>query len=445
LDYVDLDVGVEPQQFYHGMPTAFSSSQFYRPYVEAVRGAAGKIPVLSVLGRITSMADAESAIAAGACDMVGAARQLIAEPDFVRNARNGDDARSRTCIACNWCTAALGDGAQGCTINPASYRERLWGQDSFSKADSAGKVIIVGGGPGGMEAARVSALRGHEVVLMETRSELGGALALWGKLPGRDTVLHAISWWQRELLRLGVVVRCNTHASAEAVLHERPDAVVVATGALYSLGGRSITYDADIPGHDRGFVYRPEDLLLRGARPTGKILLLDGEGVHASTGIAEMLASAGNEVTYVSAGFTPCSPRVVDSFESRSIVKRMKTAGVRFLPTTWVRSIGDRMVTLYDVHTDEDHPFHPVDAVILATGRVPQTELSKSLEGRVTQLFTIGDALSARPLAAATYEGQKFARLIGERNAPATIAEAYFRPDDPAVTPFPADVRRATV
>ena len=124
-----------------------------------MRGAAGKVPVLSVLGRLTRMADAEAAIAAGVCDMVGAARQLIAEPEFVQNARDGKEERSRICIACNWCTAAGGDGAQGCTINPASYRERLWGVDSFAPAARPSKVVIVGGGPGGLEAARVARSR----------------------------------------------------------------------------------------------------------------------------------------------------------------------------------------------------------------------------------------------------------------------------------------------
>jgi dimethylamine/trimethylamine dehydrogenase len=226
------------------------------------------------------------------------------------------------------------------------------------------------------------------------------------------------------------------------VLAEDPDAVIIATGASYSIGGRSITYDADIPGHDQAFVYRPEDILLGGARPSGRIVLFDGEGLHASAGIAEVLASEGGEVTYVTAGFSPLSPRLIDNFEARFIVKRMKSAGVRFAPTTWVRSIGENAVTLYDVHTEAQRSIEGVDAVILSTGRVPQAALAAELEGRVRQLFTIGDALAARPLASASYEGQKFARYIGEPGAPATVCEAFFRPDDSAVTPLPADVLR---
>lgn len=443
LDYIDLDVGVEPQQFHHGMPTSFSPRQTYRPFVEQVRSAAGGVPVLSVLGRVTSMSEAEEAIAAGVCDVVGAARQLIAEPEFVKNAREGREIRSRTCIACNWCTAAMGDGAQGCTINPASYRERLWGVHSFSRALRSSKVVIVGGGPGGMEAARVAAIKGHRVVLFEARGRLGGALALWSDLPGREINRNAVEWWERELSSLDVEVQCENEASAQTVLAESPDAVIIATGARYSVGGRSITFDADIPGHDRAFVYRPEDILLNGARPSGRIVLLDGEGMHASAGIAELLAQNKGEVTYVTAGFSPLSPRLVDSFEVRHVVQRLKSAGVCFLPTTWVRSIGDHAVTLYDVHTEEERTIAALDAVVLSTGRFPRDALARELEGRVPQLYTIGDALAARPLAAATYEGQKFARYIGEPGAPATVCETFFRPDEPATMPFPADVPRA--
>lgn len=441
VDFVDLDVGVEPQQFHHGMPTAFSPPQTYRPQVEAVRSAAN-VPVLSVLGRVTSMADADAAIAAGVCDVAGAARQLIAEPEFVKNARNGREERSRICIACNWCTAAQGDGAQGCTINPASYRERLWGVHSLAPAARRLQVVIVGGGPGGLEAARISALRGHHVTLFEARDRLGGALALWADLPGREQSRKAIDWWTRELARLRVDVRLSTPADAALVLDAKPDAVIVATGARYSPGGRSITCDADIPGHERSHVYRPEDILMRGVRPAGKVILIDGEGLHASAGVAELLGSHGAAVLYVTAGFSPLSPRLVDNFEARFVVQRLKLAGVQFAPTTWIRRIDERAVTLYDVHTDSERQIADVDAVVLSTGRMPLDELARELEGKVPQLFTIGDALAARPLAAASYEGQKFARLIGEPGAPTSIPEAYFRADGPEVNPFPADVPR---
>lgn len=428
VDFIDLDVGVEPQQLHYGMPTSFTRPHVYRSFVETVRSAAGDIPVLSVLGRVTSMDDAEAAIADGVCDMVGAARQLIAEPRFVQNARNGKEAESRVCIACNWCMAASVEGTQGCAINPASYRERLWGVDTLVPAPRTVGVAVVGGGPGGMEAARVAALRGHKVVLFEARDRLGGALATWADLPGRETYGEAVRWWASELARLAVDVRLDTRITAADVLAESPGAVIVASGARYSPGGRSITLDADVPGWDGAHVFRPEDILLRGSRPSGRVVVFDAEGLHAGVGIAELLALAGSEVTLVSASFSPVSPRLTDNFEVRFIMQRLESAGVKFRATTWVRSIDVGVVHLRDVLTEREWS-EPVDSVVLVGGREPQDELARELEGRVEQLFTIGDALSARMLAAATYEGQMFARLVGENAAPVTVAQAYFRPD----------------
>ncbi len=440
VDFVDLDVAVEPHHLHLGMPPALIPPQPYRPYVEAVRSAAGDVPVLSVLGRLATVADGEAAIAAGLVDMVGAARALIAEPELVKNAYEGKEERSRTCIACNWCLEGLSRGAAGCAINPASYRERLWGVDTFTPAPEPATVLVLGGGPGGLEAARVSALKGHDVTLLEARDRLGGALALWASLPSRDFILKSVEWWERELRRLGVTINLETEATADAVLARNPDAVIVATGARYSPSGRSGFRDQDIPGYERDFVYRPEEILVDGVRPSGRVLLLDGEGLHASSGIAELLATQGAAVDYLSPEFSPVSLSLVNTGENRPVVERLKAAGVTFSPTTSIRRIDDHTVVLFDVFSDEERTVEAVDAVVLCTGRVPLNSLSKQLEGKVPQLYTIGDALAARPFATAAYEGQKFARYIGEPGAPTTVAEAYFQANAPELYPRPAEV-----
>jgi 2,4-dienoyl-CoA reductase-like NADH-dependent reductase (Old Yellow Enzyme family)/thioredoxin reductase len=440
IDFVDLDIAIEPNQFYLGMPPVYLKPHVYRPYVEAVRGAAGAVPVLSVLGRLTSIADGEAAIAAGVCDMVGAARALIAEPELVKNAYEGREERSRICIACNWCVAAIADGAQGCTINPASYRERLWGVDTFGAARATRTVIVVGAGPAGLEAARVSALKGHDVTLFEARTRLGGALALWADLPGREDFRRAIEWWEREIERLGVKIRRGTEAAAETLLHAHPHAVIVATGARYSAGGRSHFVDADIPGYEQSFVHRPEDILLGNTLPTGKVVLLDAEGLNTSLGTAEVLANAGAVVQYLTPGFSPTSARLVDAHESRFIMKRLRAAGVTISTNTYIKRIGDHSVTAYDVISEEERTIEGIDAVVLSTARIPRNGLTQELTGKVAQLYTVGDALAARPWAAAAYEGQKFARYIGEPDAPTTVGEAYFMKDPPDVLPLPAEV-----
>lgn len=437
IDFVDLDIAIEPNQFHLGMAPVFVAEHAYVPYVRAVRSGAGSVPVLSVLGRLTSVADGEKALADGLCDMVGAARAWIAEPNLVRHAHDGEEHRSRTCIACNWCMSSLVEGAQTCTINPSAWRERFWGSDSFSPAPRRCRVIVVGGGPGGLEAARVSALRGHEVTLIEARDRLGGALALWATLPGRAAYASSIDWWQAELDRLGVTIRLGERATAAEILAAAPDAVIVATGAEYCAAGESHYRDQPIPGHDAPNVHRPEDVLLGKVAPRGRIVVLDGEGMHTGAGLAEVLAAEGADVSLLTPYRSPLSARVEAQFETGFIMKSLKQAGVRIEPSTWVSAIAGGTVTAFDVDTGQERTIAGVDAVILATGRLSINALERELEGRVPQLFVIGDAAAARVWAAAGFEGHKFARCIGEPGAPATIGEAYFTDNAPEVAPVP--------
>lgn len=438
IDFADLDVAMEPLQLEYGMPTGFVKEHVYAPFVEQVRKAAADVPVLSVLGRITRMADAEAALASGLCDLVGSTRELLAEPAFVRHARNGTDELGRTCIACNWCLGGMSDGAFGCTINPASYRERLWGEQAFDFAPSSRRVVIVGGGPGGLEAARVAAMRGHAVTLLEQRPVLGGALALWAKLPGREHYGSAIDWWARELERLNVDVHLGGQADAARVLSFDPHAVVIATGARFCGTGRSGSVDRDILGYDRAHVWSPEDIISGRVQGKGKVVVLDGEGTHASSGVAELMARSGGDVTMVSFNYAPYSNRLLFSFEGIGVARRMAEAGVRFVGGTWVDEIKERSIVLYDVAGGRRWEIEEVDAVVLATGRISNADIATELEGKVSQRFVIGDALGVRPWATATYEAHKFARLIGERDAPSTTGQAFFRSDDPAIYPAPA-------
>lgn len=448
LDFVDLDVTVEPQQFPLGMPNYQLPKFTYESYVAAVGREVKSVPVLSCLGRVTSIADVEAALERGSADMVGMARGLIAEPHLVKHAREGKESRSRTCIACNYCmdhSSGIGD-LFGCAINPATSREGRWGVRATAPAPEAKKVVVVGGGPAGLEAARVAAVRGHEVVLFERDERLGGQYKGWSSLPGREGLFDAIEWYLTELPEVGVDVRTGSAASVESVLAENPDSVLVATGSRYARNGASGFMPAPLPGWDRPFVYTPDQIIERGERPSGNVLILDDEGLNTGIGVAEILATAGAQVELVTR-WLHVAPNQFFTFELPLMIATLKNLGVRLTPQTYVKEIGDHEATLFDVFTNVESVRGGIDALVLSTMRVPIADLHTELEGKVEQLFVIGDASGVRDHGAAFYEGAYFARMIGEPGSPKTFSEAFHGAflERPELEPIPAAGDPATI
>jgi 2,4-dienoyl-CoA reductase-like NADH-dependent reductase (Old Yellow Enzyme family)/thioredoxin reductase len=433
LDYIDLDIAIEPDQMYLGMPNYLLPKQTYRKYVEGVRSAAGAVPVLSVLGRITALGEAEEALGAGVADMIGCTRGLMAEPNLYNQAMEGKENDSRTCLACNLCMDAF-SGMWGCAINPETGREQRWAE--YERATNPGKVVVIGGGPAGLEAARVAARRGHEVVLFEKQTEVGGQMSLWAKLPGRDIFATTPAWYARELARLGVEVRTSTEATPEMVLAERPDAILIATGARYIRTAETGFLKAPVPGWDQDFVYAADEVIERGLRFDGRVLVLDEESITTAPGIAELLTESGSKVTIVTRWLHPFY-RLHSQIVTVE-VPRLKRLGVEIATSTHVRRIGDHRVTLYDVDTGVEREVEEIAAVVVATGRRADLSLGEALKGRAARVFSIGDALSPRGLSEAVQEGHRYARLLGEPDAPRDFTELYFAPVDFSLSQRPA-------
>jgi pyruvate/2-oxoglutarate dehydrogenase complex dihydrolipoamide dehydrogenase (E3) component len=163
-------------------------------------------------------------------------------------------------------------------------------------------------------------------------------------------------------------------------------------------------------------------------RPAGKVVVLDDEGLNTGAGIAELLARDGASVDLVTR-WLHVVHNLTETMELPVITTTLRNLGVTLRPQTYVREIGRGEVTLYDVFTNVEEQLGGVDAVVLCTMRMPRAELAHELEGRVEQLFPIGDASGSRDHAAAFYEGSLFARMIGEKDAPRTFTEAYHRLD----------------
>jgi 2,4-dienoyl-CoA reductase-like NADH-dependent reductase (Old Yellow Enzyme family)/thioredoxin reductase len=437
LDFVDIDIALEPNQFPLGMPTYLIPKHLYAGFVGGIRDAAADVPVLSVIARVTSIAEAEQFIGEGLVDMVGTARGLMAEPDLVRNATAGQEEDSRTCTSCNICMSYSARGTWGCAINPETGREKLW--STYLPAAHPGMVVVAGGGPAGLEAARVSALKGHRVVLLERSQRLGGQLRLWARLPGREIFDTTPDWYERQLAKLGVDVHLGVDATPEGILAERPNAVIVATGSRYLRTGESGFMEHEIPGWDQSWIYTPEQIIEGGVRPTGKVLILDEEGINTAAGIAEMLAEGGAQVTMLTRWLQPLQ-HMVGTLEFALELPRLKSLGVTLMPMTFIKELGNHTATIFDVFTNAETDIDDVSAVVMATGRRADLGLARALDGKVAQLFSVGDAMAPRGLTEAIHEGHRYARLLGEEGAPSNFTELFFSPIDYDAFQKPASV-----
>jgi 2,4-dienoyl-CoA reductase-like NADH-dependent reductase (Old Yellow Enzyme family) len=428
LDFVDLDIGVEPQQPELMVTTFFLPKLHNAERVRNVGPAAKPLLVLSVPGQLTNLQQAERLLSEGICDMVGAVRGLIAEPRLVRNALEGKESESRTCIAANHCVQSLRDlRGFGCAINPAVAKEEHWGARHNSVAPRSLSVCVVGAGPAGLEAARTAALRGHRVSLLERRHKLGGALALWAGLPGREHLADLIAWYEARFEELSIDVRIGVEADVATIVSSVPDVVIVATGATYSQTGESGFQPTPISGWQRDLVTTPEPVINGDLRLSGRVIVLDEEGLHAAAGVAELAALAGAEVELVTRAFMPFGS-LAFSIQNGIVAGRLREAGVRVRTGSYLRAIGDRSVTVFDVVSTEEEIIDEVDHVVMAAMRKPHDELVEGLQGRAAYVYVIGDALAPRGLREAIYEGHRFARVIGEESMPATVIDALFEP-----------------
>ena len=359
------------------------------------------LPVVGA-GRIDSPALAERLIAEGQQDLVGLAKTLIADPHFPNKAMEGRAEDIRTCIGCTQsCVGHIYLGlAVGCIYNPVTGREAQWAEPN--PASVAKKVVVVGGGPAGMEAARVCAERGHRVVLYEKRDRLGGQVNLIIRTPKRDSFGEITGFMQRQLNKLGVEVRLRNEATAEAVLGEQPDTVIIATG--------SDAFRPDFLGNDRSNVLTAREVL-EGNAPVGdRVVVVDSLGRAEGPSVAEYLADQGKQVeivsglNYIGAEMPPIT--------WHHQMEQLMTKGVTLSPMTGAWEVEANSVEVYNVITWEPRTIENVDTVVLASGGIAQDALYHALDGKVRDLYLIGDCYQPRDIELAVVDGHRVARQI---------------------------------
>jgi 2,4-dienoyl-CoA reductase-like NADH-dependent reductase (Old Yellow Enzyme family)/thioredoxin reductase len=356
------------------------------------------IPVVAV-GRIKHLAMADDIVSHGQADMVAMGRALLADPDLPAKSREGR-AAVRPCIGC--CLGCIHAVLQlepgGCVVNPDVGRE--YALEEASPAAAVRKILVVGGGPAGMAAARMAALRGHQVTLAETEGQLGGLFRLAAHAPGREEAGDILKFFSEELQRLNVRLCLDRPLAAALVEEIAPDAVLLATGSLPSMPVIKGFSRTRLP------VFTVVEVM-DGEMPAGAQILVLGGGQSALM-LADYLAEAGKAVTLLNRGrHFGAEMSSNDRFYLR---ERLNRHGVHMYKNVVVDAFQARGVRFRS--GAQHYELDDLDALVVSEGMTPIREARSLFTGREIEVHLIGDAREARNLMLAISEGEEIARTL---------------------------------
>jgi 2,4-dienoyl-CoA reductase-like NADH-dependent reductase (Old Yellow Enzyme family)/thioredoxin reductase len=408
LDFVDIDVG-----HCWGAPSYVPSSYYgHAEFRECGKAARADLdPKIAVMftGRINDPVVAEDLLKGGYCDLVGMVRAGIADPEFANKARAGRLGEIRRCISCTRCIDEASEPrtfpyTPTCSINPVIGNELRW-KEQYRPADKPKRVLVVGGGLAGCEAARVAAMRGHQVTLLEQGKRLGGQLLIAAKAPGRDDFEDQVYFEENEMARLGVDVRLQTTAAIDAIKALSPDAVVIATGSTPRV-------PKDIPGIDLPHVVQGWDVMLGKASTGDRVAVISQEDYYETPCVAEFLAERGKQVAVFHKSVHLGTE--IARYSIGMVLSRMEQCGVKVqtnLVLTEVQADGLVFVSSFGGKTYHEEGF---DSVVLVYGSVPQHDLYDQLKagGSIPQVYVAGSAWLPRFLAEAARHGAGIGLVI---------------------------------
>lgn len=388
---------------------SFAVPPIYFPMAPLIRYAKAvkKITSLPVIGvaKIMNAQLARSIIEHESADVVAVGRPITADPEFPNKVFEGRDKEIRKCIACNWCltTHSFMNSESRCTVNAPYNREAKY---KLVKTESKKRVMIIGGGVGGMEAARVLHLRGHEVLLFEKSEQLGGLVReLACRIPNLRTrnLFHAPEYLMNEMERLGIPTLTGIEVNKNTVRDVKPDAVIIATG--------SVQGDfPELPGVERNFVHSYEDYI-RGdvdVEQDKDVIIIGGnEGAETSVSLARnkcrvVLVEEGEEVMET-------SYLNKDGIRKLCLQKYMEEEGVKTMTNTRVKEIGEGEVL---VETDGQEQKLTADYVFIALARKVNNPLAGEIKELVKEVYEIGDCVEPRSITEAYDDANYYARII---------------------------------
>jgi len=354
-----------------------------------------RIPVM-VVGRINDPLLADALIRDGKADLVCMGRGLLADPEMPKKAQQGKFDDIRICIACNTCMESIfRKGRVECLVNPTLGREK---EMEIRPAEKKKKVMIVGGGPGGLHAGWVAAIRGHEVHLYEKQSRLGGQLNLGSVTRYKKEILSLIEFHKKQVEKAGISIHLNAEVTLETIKREKPDVVILSTGATPIL--------PNVPGIERSIVVGLQQVL-NGDPPEKKNAVVVGGGATGCE-VAHHLAEHGSSVTIVEQ--LPKIALNLESITRKVLLKELRERGVRFLTGRKLSKVEESGVVV--TAEDGTESFIEAGAVVIAIGNKPDNRLYEQIQSLGIPLYQIGDCLEPRSAKAAISEAATIGRSI---------------------------------